>query len=104
MMAELLEHYHVRLGCNGGTREMTITLLCAENLTLNIMFHDPPLPANSFDPGTNTGTAHQPIDMYDRFLDLVRNEGPCKVIFNSTVSPPLFAVYSRFEKPAEGEL
>jgi hypothetical protein len=61
------------------------------------------LPPNTFDVETLTGTAHASFDMYQRYLDLLRNEGPCRVSFILETVPPSFRVQSSVEPPGEGE-
>jgi len=104
-MSELVGHYVAYLEPNEGKQQGIIALTCANGHGLRLYFRDPrdTLPPNTFNTATKTGTAHQPFSMYQHYLDLLRNERPIRVIFTTTVSPPVFVVRTGVEFPGEGE-
>ncbi|AXK40107.1 hypothetical protein [Crenobacter cavernae] len=105
-MSEILEHYRVNLYSIGGKQEGKIVLHCGNGHTLNLVFVDSTgaLPPNTFDVSSKTGTAHASFVMYQHYLDLVRNEGPCRVSFIDGAVSPSFRVQSKLEDPGEGQL
>ncbi len=105
-MSELVQFYRVNLFSIEGKQQGKIVLHCGNGHTLNLIFVDSTsaLPPNTFDVGTKTGTAHASFVMFPLYLDLVRNEGPCRVSFIDGTVSPTFRVQSSLEVPGEGEL
>jgi hypothetical protein len=105
-MSELVQYYRVNLYAVPGKHEGKIVLHCNNAHTLNLIFRrgDWHLSPNTFDVGTKTGTAYAPFAMYPHYLDLLRNEGPCRVSFILDTAPPTFRLQSSLEVPGEGEL
>jgi hypothetical protein len=105
-MSEILEHYRVNLYSIEGKQQGKIVLHCSNGYTLNLVFDDSmvTLPPNAFDASSKTGTAYAPFVMYQHYLDLVRNEGPCRVSFIFAAVSPSFRVQSKLENPGEGQL
>jgi hypothetical protein len=103
-MSEPVDHYRVNLFSIEGRQEGKIVLHCGNGHTLNLIFVDSTgtLPPNTFDAGTKTGTAHARFDMYQHYLDLLRNEGPNRVSFILGGATPSFRVQSGLEVPGEG--
>lgn len=99
-----VQTYAAFLYPNEGKQRGRINLYCADSYKLYLLFQDPgdPLSPNTF--SSNTGVAYQRINQYQNYLDLVRNEKPIWVTFNTDVTPPYFVVYCANEPPGEGEI
>ena len=103
-MSEVLNNYRVNLFSIEGKQQGKIDLHCGNGHTLILIFVDSTgaLPPNTFDANTKTGTAHATFAMYQHYLDLIRNEGPCRVSFIFEGATPTFRVQSGLEVPGEG--
>ncbi len=99
-----LQTYAAFLYPDEGKQRGRINLYCADSYKLYLLFQDPavPLPHNSF--SSNTGVGYQRINQYQNYLDLVRNEKPILVTFNTDATPPKFVVFCASEPPGEGEI
>ena len=98
-MSELLEHYRRNLRSIQGEQRGDIVLHCGNGHTLQMFFVDSgALPPNTFDAEMKTGTAHARFAMYPHYVDLVRNEGPCRVSFNRGPSFACKAAWRSREK------
>lgn len=102
---EPVQRYAAFLYPDPPKRAGRINLYCT-SAKLYLLFGDPadPLPSNTYDATSKTGVGYQHIDDYDRYIDLVRNEGPIQVTFNPDAVPPSFVVYAASEAPGEGEI
>jgi hypothetical protein len=111
--ARQLAWYTATLFPNDGVARGQMILYCVlppnrppnERLKLVLQFvsSDGPLRANEFFYSSFTGIAYQPFSQYEHYLDLVRNEKPIWVNFQTLVPPVIFSVYCSAEPPGEGE-
>ena len=85
-----------------GTSGGRINIYCEEENRLYILFSNAgdALPGNSYQ-GT-TGRAYERIDCYPYYVDLLRNESPVWVTFNTDARS--FVVYASSEPVGEGEI
>lgn len=67
-----------------------------------LFFRDGALPANTYNESIKTGVGYQPIDRFSDYVDLVRNEKPVTVTFNTTGKN--YVVYTSAEEVGEGEM
>jgi len=102
---EPVKRYSAFLYPNEGRRDGRINLYCSTK-RLYLIFKDTsdPLPANYYNDTHNIGVAYQRADMYEHYVDLVRNEGPISVTFRPEDTPPVYVVYAASEPPGEGEV
>jgi len=85
-----------------GSNSARINLYCADGYRLYLIFKDGSLQDNTFNESIKTGVGYQPIDRYSDFIDLVRNEKPVRVTFNTTNKN--YVVYVSSEEVGEGEI
>ncbi|MBT9187322.1 hypothetical protein [Zobellia russellii] len=85
-----------------GENSGRINLYCADGYRLYLIFREGNLSGNTFNESIKTGVGYQPIDRYSDYLDLVRNEKPIRVTFNTTNKN--YVVYASGEEVGEGEL
>ena len=52
------------------------------------------LPPNEYSKDERVGVAHECIDAYPSYVDLLRHEKSCRVTFGLEVDPPYFVVFS----------
>lgn len=97
-------HYSAFLYPNSTTGNVArINIYCNDH-KLYIIFRDiSPMPANSFDPVSKTGSTCEHISRYQNYIDLLRNEKPISVTFVTDVNPPNFVVYCASEAVGETE-
>lgn len=86
---------------NGGS-EGRINIYCEGGDKLYILFKqtEEELPPNSYN--GNIGVAYETIERYPFYVDLMRNESPVWVTFNTDAKS--FVVYAAGEPVGEGEL
>ena len=85
-----------------GKNSGRINLYCADGYRLYLIFRDGTLSANSYNESIKTGVGYQPIDRFSDYIDLVRNEKPLYVTFNTTSKN--YVVYVASEPVGEGEI
>lgn len=85
-----------------GDNSARINLYCADGYRLYLLFKDGKLPANTYNKSIKTGVGYQPIDRFSDFVDMVRNEKPVRVTFNTTNKR--YVVYVSSEEVGEGEI
>ena len=85
-----------------GENSGRINLYCADGYRLYLIFREGNLSGNTYNESIKTGVGYQPIDRYSDYLDLVRNEKPIRVTFNTTKKN--YVVYASGEEVGEGEL
>ena len=97
--------YSAFLYPNAGKQEGRINLYCEES-KLYLIFRDPAdsLASNTYNESNKIGVAYQPINQYQNYLDLVRNEKPIRITFRPEDTPPRFVVYCSSEPVGEGEM
>lgn len=85
-----------------GTSEGRINIYCEEGNRLYILFRAESggLPGNTWH--GSTGVAYETIDRYPYYVDLLRNESPVWVTFNTDAKA--FVVYASSEPVGEGEI
>lgn len=84
-----------------------INFYCEDDHRLYVLFQDPgegELPDNVFLEAYNIGRSYALLSQYPNYIDLVRNEGPIRVVFRPEDSPPRFVVYASHEEVGEGEM
>ncbi len=85
-----------------GENSGRINLYCKDGYRLYLIFRDGNLSENTYNEDIKTGVGYQPIDRYSNYLDLVRNEKPIHVTFNT--SNKNYVVYASGEEVGEGEM
>lgn len=86
-----------------GKSEGRINLYCADGYKLYLIFSaGTTFPTNDYGVATKTGVAHEDIERYSDYLDMVRNEKPVRVTFNPENKN--FVVYVSGEEVGEGEI
>ncbi|SIT06763.1 hypothetical protein SAMN05421766_108112 [Zobellia uliginosa] len=95
------ERYSAFLYPNG-SNSGRINLYCADGNRLYLLFKNGALPANSYDDSTKSGVGYEPMERFSDYLDLIRNEKPIWVTFNT--SRKTYVVYTSGEEVGEGEM
>ncbi len=95
------QHYAAFLYPNGDNSGR-INLYCNDGYRLYLIFKDGSLPANTFNESIKTGVGYQPIDRFSDYVDLLRNEKPIYVTFNTESKN--YVVYVASEPVGEGEI
>ena len=85
-----------------GDNSARINLYCADGYRLYLIFKGGALPGNSYNESIKTGVGYQPIDRFSDFVDMVRNEKPVRITFNTTNKN--YVVYVSSEEVGEGEI
>tara|TARA_R110002020_G_scaffold292117_1_gene507500 strand:- start:1416 stop:1724 length:309 start_codon:yes stop_codon:yes gene_type:complete len=85
-----------------GDNSGRINLYCADGYRLYLIFQEGKLPANTYNENIKTGVGYQSIDRYTDYIDLIRNEKPVLVTFNTTSKS--YVVYVSSEPVGEGEM
>lgn len=85
-----------------GSSEARINIYCEQGNRLYITFKDAgsSLPGNSYT--GSTGIAFESVDRYPYYVDMLRNESPVWVTFNTTAKT--FVVYASSEPVGEEEV
>jgi hypothetical protein len=95
---------------NDGSAGASIEIYCEDSYSLLLWFLEgEPLPywaINDYDEANFAGEAFVPgISQYQYYIDLLRNEGPLSIQFDTGCTPPYFQIYtSEPEGIGEGEI
>ncbi len=100
-----LRHYSAILYPGKSESEGRINLYC-DDCQLHIIFRSTleGMPDSSYDESKKIGVVYEDFGRFPYYIDLVRNEKPIHVSFNTDTIPPAYMVLCSYEKPGRDEM